>query len=428
MTNSSIIKKVAIAERRVVFVAPAVSDAVARALVEAHTKSLAQVTIVLAGDEEAYRLGLGDLHGLECLESGILQDRIPIRRQPGLRMGLLVVDDQVTIWSPTPSSVESERKEDEPNGITLQGAVADSLAKASGADQEDSLSTDRQIGREALRGEEIHSVIESLKKNPPAPVDLSRMARVFSTRFQFVEVEVRGAEWSNRSIQMSTLLERHAKRAGRSTSSLLNADLPKDIQRVLESRIRPFEGGEDIAVEVPVVLRGEIAYRQDGSMMLVPMKEVDIRQQWSEIRGRYLVQLKGFGWLIRKADLGAFRQEAKTYATVLTQWVEGFHRKMDSEVLSMVEGIIEAVRMRMGAPHAANGDLERMKSDLLEAFEQQRARSPKVRILTKEISWESTRDTDFTAKLTSAFSEEDLKGWLDEFLAVRGEERLALPG
>lgn len=417
VTDEWIAGRIGRAHRRVVLVAPAISKQVAAALLIVHEGGGAEITVVLAGDEDAYRVGLGDLEGVEALHNEILRRGIAVRRQPGLRIGLLVHDDQVTIWSPTPRSVESERGEGEPNGMILQGAVADALARASGGASDGANTASPQIGKDRLQPEDVAAVVQELTENPPAPVDLSRKARVFSTRFQFVEVEVRGAEWTNRKIQLSTLFQRHARRIGRSTHSLLNADLPESVQRILESRIRPFEGGEDVEVEVPAVLRGEIAHRKDGTPILVPMKEGDLRDAWSEIRDRYLVRLKGFGWLVRKTELEAFRQEAETHSTILKAWARGFHQKMVANLQATVEGVVEAVRQRL--PTGQGIDFEVLKADLDSVLEQQRPRNPGVRIVSKNIAWESTQDDDFIRALEDAFSPEEREGWFDEFLAVR---------
>ncbi len=44
---------------------------------------------------------------------------------------------------------------------------------------------------------------------------------------------------------------------------------------------------------------------------------------------------------------------------------------------------------------------------------------PEVRIVTKNVSWESSRDSEFKRELKNAFGEQELLGWFEEFTAVK---------
>ena len=46
---------------------------------------------------------------------------------------------------------------------------------------------------------------------------------------------------------------------------------------------------------------------------------------------------------------------------------------------------------------------------------------PRVRIVTKNVSWESSRDKEFTDALQRVLSPDDLQDWFDEFTAVEGK-------
>jgi hypothetical protein len=47
-----------------------------------------------------------------------------------------------------------------------------------------------------------------------------------------------------------------------------------------------------------------------------------------------------------------------------------------------------------------------------------RVTEPRVRLVTKNVSWESTRDEEFTYVLREALPPEDLEGWFEEFTAA----------
>ena len=282
VTSEALTDRITTAKTRIVFVGPGVTEDVSKALVEAHHRSVF-VTVILDLDQDAYRIGFGDPEGLTYLrEHG---STVRLYRQAGTRIGLLLADEVLTIWSPTPRSVENDRREGQPNAIVLDGRIiGDSL----GNDVIESLKNE-EIGGAPIRPDELETVVAKLERDPPTPFDLARKVRVFSTRFQFVEATLRGAEYTPRRIRISSLL--------------LNADLPKNLQDVLETQIRPFKAMEGVAIDAPHIIRGQIAYNQHGKKILVPMTEADVGKSWEEIKKRYLFEIQGFGSLIRKADL-----------------------------------------------------------------------------------------------------------------------------
>jgi hypothetical protein len=258
-----------------VFVAPAVSKTVAAALGECFRRAgSVSITVVLDPDEDGYRLGFGDREGLQQLQKLAGDNHIGLRSQPGLRIGLLLADDDVLVWSPTPKAVESQRTGHQPNGLDLgsavpttrgtvsvnndppdrpedssasvrDGSLADVIRDAVAADDSDVLLDQAEIGREPFTPEQVAVTIEALKQNPPAPFDLARKTRVFSTKFQFVEFELRGAAWTKREIKLSSLL--------------LNPDVPDELQDIFETKVKPFLSQGDLPIEVPALVRGQIA-------------------------------------------------------------------------------------------------------------------------------------------------------------------------
>ena len=248
-----------------------------------------------------------DREGLEELQELARDDHIGLRSQPGLRIGLLLADDEILIWSPTPRAIEERRRVGEPNGIDLgaaigairmpasrgddapeapslgeteeAGSLADIIRNAVGADDSDVLPSEAEIGRQPFTPEQVAETVKELKDNPPAPFDLSRKTRVFSTKFQFVEFEVRGGAWTTRQVKLSSLL--------------LNPDVPDELQELFETRVRPFSSHANQAVEVPTLVQGQVAYTQDGRPILSPMTQADMERARDEIVRRYLRQPRG---------------------------------------------------------------------------------------------------------------------------------------
>lgn len=394
------------ASQRVVYISPGVGVETTAALIRAIENKQLSVTIVIDADEDAYRIGYGDHVALVALHEATGRLQFPLRRQPGLRIGMLVSDDELLIWAPTARSVEPECEDQQPNAISLKGPVVEKVEAAVGADQSHVLPNQTEIGKEPLRLEDLSKTIENLKANPPAPFDLAQKTRVFSTRFQFVEFEIRGAEWTERRVKLSSLF--------------LNADLPDELQDILETQVRPFQSAADVAFEVPHLVNGEPAYKKDGTRIMVAAKQADIAKEWSGIRDRYLKQVKGFGWLIKKDRLTSFHTEIAAYEESLTVWVKAFQNHVKTEENKLIDSIVSSISARLERsknPNSLKGiDL---KAEVTKGLQRMRVIEPKVRIVLKNVAWESSRDQEFTTALKQAFTEDELKGWFEEFTAAR---------
>ena len=364
------------------------------------------VTVILDADEEACRVGYGDAEALERLHDAASLAQVPVRRQPGLRLGLLVADDELVIWAPAARSVEAERTEDQPNAIVLGGAAVAIVETAVGADSSDMLPGVAEIGRDALLPADVKKTAAALRSNPPEPFDLARKTRVFSSRFQFIETEVRGAEWTERKMKLSSLL--------------LNADLPDELQDILDTQVRPFQRTSDQAFKVPHLVRGRRAYEENGDVMLEPATQADIARHWTDIRDRYLVHLKGFGWLIRRENLPKFQAEVAAYEETLKAWVNAFRTSVAATESDLIQSITSTIEGRMAhrSQRPKNWPVD-LKAEVARGLQRLRVLEPGVRIVIKNVSWESTRDEEFRLALAAALPEDERKGWFEEFTAAR---------
>ena len=160
------------AKKYLVYVAPGVSAKVSEALVTCiQNKSADRFMIVLDADEETCRLGYCDAQSLKNLMECATKFKIVIRRQPGIRLGLLMSDDDVMIWMPTPLMFEAPRTGDETNGLILTPQTLSEMPAALGVDPEQPADK-RQIGQTDLEQEAVNHVVEAIKAAPPAPFNL----------------------------------------------------------------------------------------------------------------------------------------------------------------------------------------------------------------------------------------------------------------
>ena len=213
-------------------------------------------------------------------------------------------------------------------------------------------------------------------------------------------------EWTERRIKLSSLL--------------LNSDLPDSLQDILETQIRPYRTKGDILIDVPCIVRGQIAYNEHREKIRAPMNQRDMEGIWKDIRESYLFRIPGFGTLVRKRELASFRAETEAFECVLQEWVARFRERVNQDEDHLVSDIVDSIKRRIaqsGRKRDFDGiDLNR---EVRSGLERMRVIEPRVRIVIKDVSWESSRDEEFISALRRALPAEDLQGWFDEFVAAQ---------
>jgi hypothetical protein len=394
------------ARRRLVFAAPGLGKLAGQALADAIIRLSGAVTIILDGDAEACRLGYGDPEALQALHDAARRQQLPLRRQEGLRVGILITDDVVLIWSPIARSVEAERDREQPNGLVLGGQATEICSTAMGAEGTSILPRSAEIGRAPLSLENLQQTLNDLERNPPEPFDLSRRTRVFSSRFQFVEFEIRGAHEAERKINLSSVL--------------LNADLPEALRDLLDTQIRPFQEKDQPTFPVPHLMTGIRLFDGKAQRLYVPATQRQVLKYWAEIRDRYLKHLPGFGWLIKRDELADFREATEAFEETLCAWVEEFRKHVGNREDALVNDIVAAIEARISRSEQQHKLKKRdLEDQVRKGLARMRVVAPHVRIVLKNVAWESTRDAEFQRALEQALPAADRRGWFEEFTAAR---------
>lgn len=404
--DEDLVDSIGRAQKRLVYVAPGVSAAITTALITCiQSNSASQIMIVLDADEESCRLGYCDAPSLEKLMAMATKCNVPIRKQQGIRLGLLMSDDEVMIWTPTPLMFEAPRTGDETNGLVLTPQTLAAIPAALGVDPEQPAAIP-QIGQIVLERKVVDLVVTAIKAAPPAPFNLARLTRVFSAKFQFIETVLRGAELTKREMRLDSLI--------------VNSDAPPELQSLLHTTVQPFITDADKAVVVGVLVNGEQAYRLDGKLMTKLTTQAEIRAYWSDLTDRYIINLPSFGKLIRHSDKVKFEAGQAAFEIVLKTWVDGFTELVQGDHEKRVTKVVELLEKRMAQSNAKKklnraeiADLVRKGLDNLRVIE------PSVKVVYKNITVESTRDKEFLDALRNALPEaERNEGWFHEFTAA----------
>lgn len=207
------------AQVSVCYAAPGIQQGPAEALaLLAKHLDPALITVILDFDERVMRMGFGDLAAV-----GVLRDAgITVRSTPGLRTGLLVIDDGGFIFTPIARYLEADRREtDAPNALRLSPEqVREALARLSPAAKAIAVAMaktpdERQRIQEQaveVRSDDIPSthfaeVEQSLKDAPPVRFDVARQVRVFEPYLQYVELHLTGAAIQRRKLAIPKVIQ-----------------------------------------------------------------------------------------------------------------------------------------------------------------------------------------------------------------------------
>lgn len=200
--DRQIVALIASATRRLVVVAPAVTTAVAEAICERWTVLGVQaVSVILDVDQEVYQLGYGDQKAFELLTKTAADLGAALRRQPGVRIGIVISDDQTMVYSPTPQLIEAG-----PN--TKGGANAIYLGPPPPALEQDlsPMVGSPRVGASLMSDGDASGVLKKLAENPPQSFDIARRMNVFNSHFEFVDLELTGVQIARKTVAIPPTL------------------------------------------------------------------------------------------------------------------------------------------------------------------------------------------------------------------------------
>lgn len=415
VNDDSLIKLIDQARQRIVFVAPGIHQPVAEAL----GKRLADidqlsVTVVIDPDEDVCRIGYGDVNGLKLLTSCADRNSFNLMAQPGLRVGVLLADDVTLVWSPTPRSVESTplgnsatSRKGAPNGLLLGANPGEQLAHAVSAAGTETLPLDAEIGVEVVTKDRVQKTLDDLAKNPPIPVDLARITRVFSTKLQFAEFTVKGAKFSKRELKVS--------------NDYMNADIQGELKGLVESRLRAFGDFRDEEVEVPAFNNGNEVFDGKQNRLLEKVSEASLQRQRNELERRYLFNVPGFGRLVAKDDKQDLQRLVDAYRIQLESYSESIRLRLDEQAGKIID---EAVKLVIERAARSSNELneQQLRNGLQKNLDRTKDEKPEVKLVFKDVTYEQTKNPEFRAKVDKALpaaKRKQLGDWNHDFDAAK---------
>jgi len=375
--ESKLIELINSAEGRILYLAPGISEEVAQALSNGWNKlGTDAVTVILDVDPEVCRLGFGTIEGLQKIRQAAAEANSMVCHQPGVRIGLLISDDRALVFSPTPLLIEAGSSNPErPNAILLDSPPHE-VARDVGLGDEPNI--ERVVGLDPIKPDQIDKVAEDLKSAPPVKFDLARRVRVFTTRFQFVELEMTGCFISRKKVPIP--------------SSLVGLARNREVESQFHAHFN-------------LVQQGQIEVQKDNKKIT----EKYLAKRRRDIEKSFLIALKGYGIVVLRANKERFMEAVDELKSDVAAYAEGvvkqLQEQMDRSKDMLVEALFPSVKQnppdsytKLHGPAAPEDYLRiRLEQDITSAFGTANAlvRDMQVKVVFKDVAYESLVDSNF---------------------------------
>ncbi len=377
---------------RVVFIAPGLFENVADALISKIAgDGLSVLKVVVDADENACRLGFGDIKAVRKLKNAAEQYGFMLCQQPGLRVGLLLTDNDLLVWSPAPLLVEEQSDSDSrPNAVEIYDGNLDNLVKAIGVTSSEADILHQEIGLDPLPEDQLKRAEESLDKNPPKAFDLARKERVFSSILEFVEMTLTQYKMSKKVLSVP--------------AELVALFRDKSLERRWRNQYTIFEGHE---CKVQLMYGGHVC----------EVDETFLDEERKRLDAEYLVSIPGYGKVMALRQKSDFEREIEAFKVLLEAYAKGIEKR----VLQYIEKMVDQLAIELSPRFLQNPPKNFKKTILIDipqeehavAYIRERLMSetrviakqitPKLSVVYKGITYETFKNKDFEEKLNASF-------------------------
>ncbi|MGY0219653.1 hypothetical protein ACWJJH_20065 [Endozoicomonadaceae bacterium StTr2] len=395
------------ARERVIYSAPSISDNVASALINRY-KVLGQKngTVILDYDEGVFRLGYGRNEAIQML----VDAGVEIRKQKGLRIGTLLIDDMGWAFSLAPMAVESQNQGGGVNTIQLNEDQVKAIVRSvtppknprrTNALYESGPDADVpgvEIGSDILEKEEIKVVTKSITDNPPQAFDLQRVVQIYQTHLQFVEIELEGGRIEQRTLKFSNELK-----------EVLFAG-SKEVEKKVRASYKLIEGLE----------------LQDFNAL---------RDELEKLRKDYAPSLgKRLGRVLLKTRKAEFNGKVKDLQSRLEEYCNSSKATIKSGIKKSLDGLAEELSpiVQKNPPQGLRARCSKVTKEIAKQylFNMLMKSAPsadklldktRLHCTYKDVTYEMLKESEFQKQIKKEFPYEEWVKPLDELEAVESK-------
>jgi hypothetical protein len=404
ITDELLISAIKQATQRVVLVAPAVWPLLAKSVADAWRRLGPEKAIVILDvDSEVCRFGYGSLEGLELLQKAALELGQALGHEKGVRISVVISDDQTFVFAPTPRQLEAPPDDTvspstahpKANGIVLSKPPGN-LQQELGAGPDKS--APRTIGLEPVKGETVKAIKSDLEQNPPKPFDLARAVNVYNATIQFVEFKVEGCQLSQHKARLPKDLLHVAKKN-------------KELAEKIDNSIRLLDENDtlitDPALSQDSIFRGRTA-----------------------IEEKFLVHIPNVGTVMRRSDKAAFSAEVLKLEAQIKKFAERAQAKLVDHFVTtakelaaaLLDEVLSDIPKRWRKKLGSNPDPDQVRWFITDALQKSfgdpegRINRMKVRIVFKDVTYEMLNEPNFISIVSEHFP--DLRH-IEEYTAAK---------
>lgn len=367
--DSQLVMLIDTAQDRVAYIAPGITKGIATALVEKwKLLGAARVRVIIDTDPEVARLGYGTVEGLSLIHSAAREMGTMIHIQPGLRLGLVIIDNTAIVFSPIPQLIEAGSTTNfRPNGLLLD-QIPPSIIEEIGWGEMGETGT--AIGVTTATQKTIDQVKTSLEENPPQKFDIYRKVLVFNSRFEFVELSVHGCSFSRKNVR-----------------------IPSDLLGFITDQ------------KVKDRFQGTYKLIQDASKEF----EREIHEKRTSIVDNFLISLPNYGMVILRKNKEKFLAEVndlKKFVSESQKEIEktlqhDIDESIDSLIASLLPGVTTNPPSRWlkfnGPKPTLNETRDELECDLIKAFGSPSdwVKAMEIKVIFKSVTYETLTDPNF---------------------------------
>jgi hypothetical protein len=369
------------------------------------------VHLVLDVDAEVSRLGYGDkdFKGMELLQAAAAKRGLTVNHHPGIRIGLLIVDNTTLIYSPTAEYIETEsRQPNKPNAIVLQAELPVQLANACAVGEEKFATL--EVGKEPIDQKKVAAVKQDLADRPAKPFNVARIERVFSSLLQYVELRIEDYKLTSRSLKLNSRL-----------FGVQNAEVA---ERLVGS-YHLFSNPDSLVVE--------ISYKgTDGKPVKEKFGPKSVDKERDRIKEAFVIEAGDFGLLILKKDVAEFEKRIELLRTKVAAFKTAVQSEIGDRTDELVDELLKALqkslqenppehwRSRYLGKTPTLSDVQRLFGDDIRA-EVKRVKTdfnPKIFTAYKEATYQTFKDEKFRKIVEERFGKEAIEKIFSEYDAA----------
>jgi len=394
-------EKIMQAKHNLTFIAPGIGKETALALDQKIRNEQIPIQVILDVNSDVYRRGYGDVSGYKIAEEWVKSKLITVKHEPGLRIGMLTVDDSTIVYAPTSLLVEEEPEaHSQINALwlakliqLLESATVSTPATSTGnlsssetvmpisttpaielgtnivapdsnprlGEQEarpesksqpevqgsttatSNNNTQRELGSKTATSEMMSKVSEDLKKNPPGDPAQQRKELDFSSKIQYVEFSMENYKLSTKTVSLPFVYSKSPEVRKRLKSTFTLVDKDRFTVEIPEPKGDKSSNGEDIEalkLHFEQVLAKNGIYNAQEKKVLAKYFEQVLEKEKQEVIEDFLINVPDHGSFILKTKCQEFAKKIER----LKIWSKDLYKaKVDAEIEKEITHSVDTI-------------------------------------------------------------------------------------